>query len=134
MANYLLDTNILSAVMRGEPRSLLNRMATMAPSRLHLSCIVLAELSAGAEMGTRKAATLAALADMTAEMTVLPFDAGSARAYASVRAALQRKGKVIGPMDMLIAAQALSAGLVLVTDNLREFKRVPGLTCENWMH
>lgn len=134
MANYLLDTNILSAVMRGEPRSLLNRMATMAPSRLHLSCIVLAELSAGAEMGTRKAATLAALADMTAEMTVLLFDAGSARAYAGVRAALQRKGKVIGPMDMLIAAQALSAGLVLVTDNLREFKRVPGLTCENWMH
>jgi tRNA(fMet)-specific endonuclease VapC len=134
VANYLLDTNILSAVMRGEPRSLLNRMATMAPSRLHLSCIVLAELSAGAELGTRKAATLAALADMTAEMTVLPFDADSARTYASVRAALQRKGKVIGPMDMLIAAQALSAGLVLVTDNLREFKHVPGLTCENWMH
>jgi tRNA(fMet)-specific endonuclease VapC len=134
VADYLLDTNILSAVMRGEPRSLLNRMTTMAPSRLHLSCIVLAELSAGAEMGTRKAATLATLADMTAEMTVLPFDTESARAYGSVRAVLQRKGKVIGPMDMLIAAQALSAGLVLVTDNLREFKRVPGLTCENWMH
>lgn len=132
-AGYLLDTNILSAALRGEPRALLNRLAGIAPSRLHVSCIVLAELSAGAELGTRKAATLAALADLTASMPVLPFDAACASAYGSIRGALQRKGVVIGPMDMLIAAQAIGAGLVLVTDNLREFRRVPGLPCENWL-
>ena len=71
---------------------------------------------------------------MTAGMTTLPFDADCAIVYGRIRAALQRKGSPIGPMDMLIAAQALAAGLVLVTDNLREFRRVPGLQCENWMH
>ena len=132
-ASYLLDTNILSAAMRGEPRSLLNRLAGFAPNRLHVSCIVLAELAAGAELGTRRAATLAALNEVTAGMTVLPFDADCALAYGPIRAALTRKGAIIGPMDMLIAAQAVSADMVLVTDNLREFKRVPGLQCENWM-
>ena len=132
-AGYLLDTNILSACLRGEPRALLNRLAGLAPNRLHVSCIVLAELTAGAELGTRKAATLAALADMTDGMTALPFDADCATVYGRIRAALERKGSPIGPMDMLIAAQALAAGLVLVTDNLREFRRVPGLQCENWM-
>lgn len=132
-ASYLLDTNILSAALRGEPKVLLSRLVGLAPSRLHLSSIVLAELAAGAELSKRKAATRAAVAEMTAGMAVLPFDADCATAYGRIRAALERKGALIGPMDMLIAAQAVSAGLVLVTDNLREFKRVPGLQCENWM-
>ncbi|MHB1272163.1 MAG: PIN domain-containing protein [Rhodanobacter sp.] len=130
---YLLDTNILSAGLRGEPRPLLNRLAGLAPNRLHVPCIVLAELTAGAELGTRKASTLAALAEMTTGMTVLPFDADCATVYGRIRAALQRKGSLIGPMDMLIAAQALATGLVLVTANMREFRGVPGLQCENWM-
>lgn len=132
-AEYLVDTNILSAALRGEPRSLLNRLATMAPDRLHLSSVVLAELKAGAEKGSRTAATLGALQATTRYMTPAPFDADDAATYGRIRAVLERKGATIGPMDLLIAAQAVTRGLVLVTDNLREFKRVPGLRCENWM-
>lgn len=132
-ASYLLDTNILIAALRGEPRSLLNRLAGIAPNRLHLSSIVLAELVTGAEKSERRSATLAAVKDVIQGMPPLPFDADCANAYGRIRAQLERKGTAIGPMDMLIAAQAMSAGLVLVTDNLREFKRVPGLRCENWL-
>ncbi|MHB8311578.1 MAG: PIN domain-containing protein, partial [Metallibacterium sp.] len=63
----------------------------------------------------------------------LPFEDVDAAAYARIRAVLERKGAGIGPLDMLIAAQAVARELVLVTDNLREFRRVPGLRCENWM-
>jgi tRNA(fMet)-specific endonuclease VapC len=132
-SDYLLDTNIVSAAMRGEPRALLNRLASLAIERLHLSALVLAELATGAELGSRRAATLAAVHDVTTGMPVLPFDDGDAMTYARIRAALERKGKMIGQLDCLIAAQAVARGLVLVTDNLREFQRVPGLRCENWM-
>lgn len=132
-SGYLLDTCILSAAIRGEPRALLNRLAGLAANRLYLSALVLAELATGAELGTRKASTLATVRDLTVDMELLPFDADAAMIYASIRAVLERKGNMIGQLDCLIAAQAVAHGLVLVTDNLREFKRVPGLQCENWM-
>lgn len=100
----LLDTNILGAAMGGEPRALLNRLAG-----------------------------LAAVRDLTAGMPPLPFDADAAMTCARIRAALERKGQMIGQLDCLIAAQAVARELVLVTDDLREFRRVPGLRCENWM-
>ena len=68
-----------------------------------------------------------------AAMTPIPFEAADTATYARIRAALERKGANIGPLDQLIAAQAVARDLVLVTDNLREFRRVPGLRCENWM-
>lgn len=132
-SEYLLDTNAIIAAMRGEPPKLLGKLATIAPARLHLSAIVLAELQTGAEKSARKADALAAVAAVAAGMTLAPFDAGDAMAYGRIRAALERKGTGIGPMDTLIAAQAVARELVLVTDNLREFQRVPGLRCENWL-
>lgn len=119
--------------MRGEPRALLNRLARLATDRLHLSALVLGELATGAEKSKRRTVTLVAVREATTGMTLLPFDADDATTYAQIRAALERKGTNIGPMDLLIAAQAMTRGLVLVTDNLREFRRVPGLKCENWM-
>ncbi len=132
-SGYLLDINMVRAAMRGEPAKLLNRLAGIAADRLHLSALVLAELATGAELGTRKAATLAAVRDLTAGMPCVPFDAHAAMTYARIRAALERKGQMIGQLDCLIAAQAVARELVLVTDNLREFLRVPGLQCENWL-
>jgi len=132
-ASYLLDSNILIAAIKGEPRALLNRLAGMAANRLCLSSLVLAELSVGAEKGPGAARRHADIADLTAGMTPLTFDAGDAHTYARIRATLERKGASIGPMDLLIAAQAVARDLVLVTDNLREFRRVPGLHCENWL-
>ena len=132
-ASYLLDSNVIIAALKGEPRALLNRLAQLAPERLHISAIVLAELTTGAEKSAQPARARAALAELSAVMAPLPFDADAADAYGRIRCSLERKGRSIGPMDLLIAAQALSRDLVLVTDNVREFKRVPGLSCENWM-
>ncbi|TAN06483.1 MAG: type II toxin-antitoxin system VapC family toxin [Rhodanobacteraceae bacterium] len=132
-SGYLLDSCAVIAAIRGEPRSLLNRLATIPPSRVFLSALVRAELLYGAEKSRLGAQSRASLHVIEQGCEPLPFDADDAMAYARIRAALERKGASIGPMDSLIAAQAVARGLVLVTDNLREFRRVPGLTCENWM-
>lgn len=130
---YLLDSCTIIAALRGEPAALLNRLVTIAPNRLHLSSIVLAELATGAEKSPDRVRKRKALAELTDGMVPLPFAAMDAHAYGRIRAALERKGAVIGPLDLLIAAQAVARDLVLVSDNLREFRRVPGLRCENWM-
>lgn len=132
-ARYLLDSNILIAAIKGEPTSLLNRLAGLAPERLCLSVIVLSELLTGAEKGRDSTRRKADLTDVTQGMETLPFDSDDAASYGRIRAALERKGEGIGPLDMLIAAQAVSRGLILVTANLKEFRRVPGLKCENWL-
>ncbi|MEO7149801.1 MAG: type II toxin-antitoxin system VapC family toxin [Rhodanobacteraceae bacterium] len=132
-SGYLLDTCAVIAAIRGEPRTVLNRMAALAPDRLFLSALVRAELLYGAEKSRYGAQSRASLQVVEQSCEPLPFDADDAMTYARIRAALERKGASIGPMDLLIAAQAQARRLVLVTDNLREFRRVPGLKCENWM-
>lgn len=132
-ARYLLDSNVLIAALKGEPASVLNRLAGLAPERLCLSAVVLAELFTGAEKSRDSVKRKADLTDLTHGMETLSFNAGDAQTYGRIRAALERKGTPIGPLDMLIAAQAVSRDLVLVTANLREFRRVQDLVCENWM-
>ncbi|MGH8163806.1 MAG: type II toxin-antitoxin system VapC family toxin [Rhodanobacteraceae bacterium] len=132
-SGYLLDTCTIVAAIRGESRAVLNRMAALAPNRLFLSALVRAELLYGAEKSRHGAQSRASLQVVEQGCEPLPFEADDAFAYGRIRATLERKGASIGPMDLLIAAQAVARGLVLVTDNLREFRRVPGLKCENWM-
>lgn len=132
-AAYLLDTNTIIAAIKGAPHALLNRIVTLAPSRLHLSALVYAELQYGADKSQHGAKARAALDVIVTGFDRVAFDTDDAMTYGRIRAALERKGAMIGAMDYLIAAQAVTRGLVLVTDNLREFRRVPGLTCENWM-
>lgn len=106
----------------------------MAPQRLHLSSLVWAELLTGVAKHTATAPRRrVALQELVNGMTALPFDDEAASSYATIRAHLEQKGQAIGPIDLLIAAQAVSRSLVLVTDNLREFRRVPNLACENWL-
>lgn len=131
-ASYLLDTNTIIAALKGAP-SVLSRLAGLAPSRVHLSSVVLGELLTGAEKSEQSAGRRAALTELTEQMPAVPFDHEAAEHYARIRSALERKGQSIGPMDLMIAAQAASRGLIMVTDNLREFRRAPGLTCENWL-
>lgn len=130
---YLLDSNTLIAALKGEPAALLNRLAGMAIDRLCLSSIVLSELLTGAEKSRNSSAHKADIAALTQGMETLPFDSDDAASYARIRAALEKKGTPIGPHDLQIAAQAVARGLVVVTANLKEFKRVPGLACENWL-
>ncbi|MGC4027406.1 MAG: type II toxin-antitoxin system VapC family toxin [Steroidobacteraceae bacterium] len=130
-ASWLPDSNILIAALNGEP-AVLNRLAKLAPSRLRLSTIVLSELLAGAENSRIPAKARAAVLQLTRHFEALSYDTAAAQTYARIRAALERKGSPIGSMDMLIAAQALEQDLILVTDNERELRRVPGLRIENW--
>lgn len=130
--SYLLDTNILILAINGSRPGIQSRLAQLAPSRLLMSTIVLAELLTGAENSGRPTAALAAVSLISEAMTLAGFDAEDAACYARIRASLERDGKMIGPMDALIAAQALARGAILVTDNLREFERVAGLQVQNW--
>ncbi len=133
-AEYLLDSNILIAAINETSRPLLSRLVSLAPQRLHLSSIVLSELLTGAEKsGARAAERHAVVHELSRGMTPLPFDEAAALVYAHIRAAMEAKGQLIGSYDMQIAAQAISRKLTLVTGNLREFRRVPGLISENWL-
>lgn len=129
---YLLDTNILIAALKGQP-DVQHHLETLPLGSLRLSVIVLGELEFGAEKsahGERNRARLAALAH---RLSLVGLDAGTTRHYAQVRALLERQGTPIGANDTWIAAQALAIKATLVTDNEREFSRVPGLPLENWL-
>ncbi|WP_310460827.1 type II toxin-antitoxin system VapC family toxin [Sphaerotilus sp.] len=130
---WLLDTNTLSALMR-RPVSpdLLQRLATAGDEAVCTSIIVAAEMRFGAERKGSPALTDRVNA-LLATITVLPIDGEADRHYADIRAALERSGTPIGGNDLWIAAHARSRGLVLVTHNTREFKRVPGLVVEDWL-
>ena len=129
---YLLDTNVLSALVRDPQGPVASRIAAVGESAICTSIVVAAELRFGAEksgstkLSDRVDAILSAL-------EVLPLEASVDRHYATLRWALGRRGKPIGPNDMLIAAHALCQGLTVVTANVGEFSRVPGLSVENWL-
>ena len=130
MALYLPDTNAFSRHMRGDDRGLSARFAAEF-IHVRLSAVVLAEL----EFGAAKSAFArhrSRLDGLLATIPVEPFTQGDAAAYGRLRAALQRRGDMIGPLDALIAAHALRLGATVVTHNLREFHRVPGLKVEDW--
>jgi len=129
---YLLDTNIVSDLVRNPHGRITQRIRKLGEGRVCTSIIVAAELRYGsAKKGSPR--LTAQLDAVLGALEVLPFDAPADTIYGSLRARLERTGKPIGANDLLIAAQALSLGHVLVTDNEREFARVDGLSCENWL-
>lgn len=127
----LLDTNICIYALKQSP-PVLARMREHRPSELALSVITEAELRTGAAKSSHPTATLRRLERFLAPLQVLEFASEDAIVYAQLRAKLERAGTPIGPLDTLIAAQALSRALVLVTNDTREFSRVPRLELENW--
>jgi tRNA(fMet)-specific endonuclease VapC len=131
-ALYLLDTNIVIAALKGHPK-VQERLEALPLSTMRLSAVVLGELEFGAEKsahGERNRARLAALAQ---RLPLVGIDYETTRHYAQVRALLERQETPIGANDTWIAAQALTINATLVTDNEREFSRVPGLLLENWL-
>jgi len=129
---WLLDTNVCIAVIRQRPESALRRLRGKQVGQVGLSTITLAELEFGAAKSQQPARARAALREFLLPLEVVPFDEAAADAYGTVRAAMEKKGRPIGPLDTLIAAHALALGTVLVTNNTREFRRVPGLSVEDW--
>jgi tRNA(fMet)-specific endonuclease VapC len=130
---YLLDTNICIALIRQRPAGLLQRLTTLEPGEVGLSSITLAELIYGAAKSSQTEQNLAALEQFLLPLELVNFDESAAAAYGQIRAGLEREGKVIGSMDMLIAAHALSLNTILVTNNTKEFGRVSGLLLEDWI-
>ncbi|MER9080833.1 PIN domain-containing protein [Mesorhizobium sp. M0895] len=129
---YLLDTNILIAAMKGRPE-VRKRLEAQQISAIRLSAIVLGELEFGAEKSAYGDRNRAHLATLTQRLPLVGIDQDTIRHYAKIRALLERQGTPIGANDTWIAAQALAINAILVTDNEREFSRVPGLSVENWL-
>ncbi len=128
---YLLDTNTFSALVKGHPGAL-SAYAKLNPDTVKQSVISLGEIAFGIShqnLGPRKQARIHALLE---DIETLPIDQAVAGIYGSLRAELLQRGEPIGGNDFWIAAHALALGATLVTGNLREFKRVPGLKVENW--
>ena len=130
---YLLDTNICIYLIKRCPPQVLERFRRCAVGDIGLSTVTLAELQYGVAKSLFPAQNQQALDAFTLPLEVVAFDAAAAVAYGPVRAALERQGTPIGALDLLIAAHALSLGVILVTNNPREFSRVSGLQVENWV-
>ena len=130
---YMLDTNVVSNLVRRPDGEVAQRVAALAPGRFAISVIVAAELRYGAER--RGSARLTKqLGAVLSAIEVLPLKEPADRLYGVIRSELERIGLPIGYNDLLIAAHARAAGAILVTNNVGEFTRVPGLTVENWQH
>jgi tRNA(fMet)-specific endonuclease VapC len=132
MLHYMLDTNICIYVIKSRPAELREQFNRLT-EQICISTITLAELFYGVEKSSRRAQNLQAVEEFVARLEALPFSAEAAAHYGQVRAELERAGQLAGPYDMLIGAHARSAGLIVVTNNLREFERIPGLRIENWV-
>lgn len=129
---YLLDTNIVSDLVRNPQGKIAEQIFTVGESKVCTSIIVAAELRYGAEK--KQSPRLSSQLDaVLGALEILPFEKPSDVSYGSVRAQLERAGKPIGANDLLIAAQALSLGYTVVTDNEKEFSRVRQLHVENWL-
>ena len=131
MLRYMLDTDICIYVIKDRPSRLRQRFDELE-DQLGISTITLGELLYGAENSGRRTHNLHTVEQFAGRLDVLPFSANAAAHYGQIRAALRRVGRPAGVHDMLIGAHARSEGLVLVTNNVREFERMPGLQVENW--
>ena len=129
---YLLDTNVCVDYLNGRHPAVTRAMQACSPDDLCVSSVVVGELRYGAEKSLHRQRNHARLDVLLAEIPCVDFNRNAASLYGRVRAALEKRGALIGPYDLQIAAHALALGLVLVSDNVREFRRIRALKIENW--
>ncbi|MCP5208498.1 MAG: tRNA(fMet)-specific endonuclease VapC [Hahellaceae bacterium] len=132
MLKFMLDTNIVIYVIKRKPLEVLETFNRYA-GQMCISSITLAELFHGVEKSEMPERNLKRVEDFISRLDVLQYDDKAAAHYGSIRADLERKGETIGVNDLYIAGHARGEGLVLVSNNLREFERVDGLRLENWI-
>jgi tRNA(fMet)-specific endonuclease VapC len=131
-AQFLLDTNICIYIRRKKPEHLLSRFKTLRHGEAVLSVITFGELLYGAEKSLHRSVALKQLQELAELLPVMALPEAAAETYGRIRADLERKGLMIGNNDLWISAHAKAAGLTLVTNNEREFRRIPGLKIQNW--
>jgi tRNA(fMet)-specific endonuclease VapC len=129
---YFLDTDICIFALRGDHPGLVDEFRSRKPGTIKVPAIVAAELMLGAKKSSNTTAQKA-VAALLEPLEIAPFDEHAAEVYAAIRDELEKKGTLIGPNDLIIAATAASRRGTLVTHNVREFKRVPGLKVQDWI-
>ncbi len=129
---YLLDTNICIFVINNRPEAVRRKMQGISVGEVGISSVSVSELLYGVARSIQVERNQAALDKFLMPLEILAYDESAARRYGVIRAFLESKGTPIGPMDLMIAAHALSMDLTVVTNNVREFQRVPGLKVEDW--
>ncbi len=129
----MLDTNICIYIIKQQPVSVLKRFLEYQVGDIGISSITLSELRYGVAKSTHQEKNTKALDEFITPLEVVSFDEEAAHVYGDIRAALEKAGTLIGSMDMLIAAHAVSLGIPLVTNNTREFVRIPTLTIIDWI-
>ena len=129
---YLLDTNTCIFIKNRKPEHVLNRLKLAIDEGVYLSSVSVAELQFGVYSSQNIEKNRVSLTEFLAPFEILYFDDNDAEAFGKLRSDLKRRGDLIGPYDMLIAAQAMTRNLVLITNNTDEFRRIPGLQLEDW--
>ena len=129
---YLLDTNICSFVLKNKPLKVYNKLITVDPSEVFVSVVTVYELATGCEKSPRRNFLLPEVQNFLRAFSILNFDEDHAYRTASLRAELEKAGTLIGPYDLMLAAQAVSESLTFVTNNTREFQRIGALKLEDW--
>ena len=130
---YLIDTNICIHVIKKYPKKLVNKFKKLSIGDIGISSVTLAELEYGIAKSQHKTKNQQALTQFLIPLEVMAFNDLASSAYGEIRAQLETKGTIIGAMDLMIAAHALSLNSILVTNNTKEFSRVKGLEIENWI-
>ena len=130
---YLLDTNICIYIINNHPKHVVERIKTLEPYQVKLSSISLAELEYGVSKSKQRERNRQALVHFASAFDIIEFNDNDAEVYGLIRAELEKKGQIIGPYDMQIAAQAISRDLILVTNNISEFSRISNIKLENWV-
>lgn len=135
--NYLLDTNICIYIIKKSPEQVLKKLESIVNSEkkneIYLSTITVSELYYGIEKSQQPSKNLEALNGFLTPFQIVSFDLNSAEMFGKIRSALEKKGVILGPYDLQIASVAMANDFILITNNTKEFKRVAGLTVENWV-
>ena len=132
MIDFLLDTDICIYLIKKQPAQALARLQALDISQVGISTITLSELEYGVSKSSKPEQNKLALAEFVAPLEIIAYGDAAAAHYGHIRTLLERQGTPIGPLDTLIAAHALALGCALVTNNDREFSRIPDLVVENW--
>src|SRR5919199_4004445 len=130
---YRLDTNICIYLIKQKPQKVLDKFKSLAIYDVGISSITVAELEYGVAKSQQQEKNRTALLQFLLPLEIVEFNQAAATIYGTIRSDLESRGLIIGAMDMLIASHALSLGVTLITNNVREFSRIPTLPLENWV-
>lgn len=133
MIKYMIDTNICIYIMNRRPIEIIQKFKGLDVGEIGVSTVTVSELQYGVANSKNRRSNKQRVEEFLAPLEIMPYDEAAARIYGEIRHKLEKQGKPIGPLDLLIAAHALCRNLVLVTNNEKEFRRVKNLKVENWV-